>query len=105
MPHPRHIPYKREPYESRRKGKKEGKYVRFRQSRDRPQGSRTTRGKENIMDLAEAMRNRRTIREYLDKDVPDELLVQAFELARWAPSGRRPKNTWGMPLSSGKLLF
>ena len=39
------------------------------------------------MDLADAMRNRRTIRKYLDKDVPDELLVQAFELARWAPSG------------------
>ena len=63
------------------------KYVRFRQSRNRPEGSCTMRGKENIMDLAEAIRNRRTIRKYLDKDVPDELLVQAFELARWAPSG------------------
>lgn len=39
------------------------------------------------MDLAEAIVNRRTIRKYLNKDVPDELLVKAFELARWAPSG------------------
>lgn len=39
------------------------------------------------MDLAEAVVNRRTIRKYLDKDVPDDLLVQAFDLARWAPSG------------------
>lgn len=39
------------------------------------------------MDLAEAIVNRRTIRKYLDKDVPDDLLVQAFGLARWAPSG------------------
>jgi nitroreductase len=43
--------------------------------------------KERIMDLAEAITNRRTIRKYLNKDVPDELLVQAFDLARWAPSG------------------
>jgi nitroreductase len=40
-----------------------------------------------MMDLAEAIVNRRTIRKYLDKDVPDDLLVQAFDLARWAPSG------------------
>ncbi len=39
------------------------------------------------MELAKAIRNRRSIRKYLDKDVPDRLLVQAFELARWAPSG------------------
>jgi len=39
------------------------------------------------MDLAEAMVNRRTIRKYLNKDVADKLLVQAFDLARWAPSG------------------
>jgi nitroreductase len=87
MSHPRHIPYKRNPYESRSRGKMVGKCVRFRESRDRPQGSCTMRGKENIMDLAQAIRNRRTIRKYLDKDVPEELLVQAFELARWAPSG------------------
>lgn len=39
------------------------------------------------MDLAEAIVNRRTIRKYRDRDVPDDLLVQAFDLARWAPSG------------------
>ncbi len=39
------------------------------------------------MELATAITDRRSIRKYLDKDVPDELLIQAFELARWAPSG------------------
>lgn len=39
------------------------------------------------MDLTEAIVNRRTIRKYLDRDVPDDLLVRAFDLARWAPSG------------------
>jgi len=39
------------------------------------------------MDLAKAIKDRRSIREYLNRDVPDELLIRAFELARWAPSG------------------
>ena len=39
------------------------------------------------MDLIEAMVNRRSVRKYQDKEVPDELLVEAFEAARFAPSG------------------
>jgi nitroreductase len=39
------------------------------------------------MDLIEAIVNRRSVRKYQDKDVPDELLVKAFEAARYAPSG------------------
>lgn len=39
------------------------------------------------MELAKAITDRRSIRKYLSKDVPDELLMEAFELARWAPSG------------------
>jgi nitroreductase len=44
-------------------------------------------GGRMVMDLAQAIVNRRTIRKYLNKDVPDELLDKAFDLARWAPSG------------------
>jgi nitroreductase len=43
--------------------------------------------KEGVMRLAEVAITRRSIRKYLKKDVPDELIIQAFELARWAPSG------------------
>lgn len=39
------------------------------------------------MKLEEVITGRRSIRKYLDKDVPDELLIQAFEAARWAPNG------------------
>jgi nitroreductase len=39
------------------------------------------------MELGEIITSRRSIRKYLDKDVPDEVLTQAFEWARWAPSG------------------
>ncbi len=40
-----------------------------------------------LMTLAELAMTRRSIRKYLKKDVPDELIIQAFDLARWAPSG------------------
>lgn len=39
------------------------------------------------MDLIEAVINRRSVRKYQDKEVPDELLIKAFEAARFAPSG------------------
>lgn len=39
------------------------------------------------MDLIEAVINRRSVRKYQDKEVPDELLIEAFEAARFAPSG------------------
>lgn len=35
----------------------------------------------------EIVYSRRSIRKYLDKDVPDELLEKILEAARWAPSG------------------
>jgi nitroreductase len=39
------------------------------------------------MKLEEIMLARRSVRKYLDKDVPDEMLTRAFEIARWAPNG------------------
>lgn len=39
------------------------------------------------MELAEAMRNRRSIRRFAEKEVPRELVEKILETARWAPSG------------------
>jgi len=38
------------------------------------------------MDVLEAIRNRRSIRKYHRRDVPDEKLTQVLEAGRWAPS-------------------
>lgn len=39
------------------------------------------------MELAEAMRNRRSIRRFEEKEVPRELVEGILETSRWAPSG------------------
>ena len=44
-------------------------------------------------ELAELIRNRRSIRAWQDKPVPEELLLQAVELATWAPNGANAQ-TW-----------
>lgn len=38
------------------------------------------------MDLETAIRQRRSIRKYLDRDVPKETIEALIEMARWAPS-------------------
>jgi nitroreductase len=38
------------------------------------------------MDVLEAIRDRRSIRRYQRKDVPDEKLMLVLEAGRWAPS-------------------
>ncbi|MGA9048871.1 MAG: nitroreductase family protein [Dehalococcoidia bacterium] len=38
------------------------------------------------MDTFEAIYNRRSIRRYLDRQVPDEMLNRVLDAARWAPS-------------------
>jgi nitroreductase len=38
------------------------------------------------MDLAEAIRSRRSIRKYQDREVPLEMILKAVELATWAPN-------------------
>lgn len=46
-----------------------------------------------IAELAELIKNRRSIRAWQDKPVPEELLLQAVELATWAPNGANAQ-TW-----------
>ena len=38
------------------------------------------------MDVMEAIKGRRSIRKYSDKEVDKELIIQCLEAARWAPS-------------------
>lgn len=40
-------------------------------------------------DLAEVLRSRRTVHDFLDNPVPEELVLKAIELARWAPNHHR----------------
>ena len=46
----------------------------------------------NLADLANAIRSRRSIRSWQDKDVPQDLLMEAIELATWAPNGGNRQN-------------
>lgn len=39
-----------------------------------------------MMDLMTAIKGRRSIRNFEDKDIPDDLLDQVLEAVRWAPS-------------------
>ena len=38
------------------------------------------------MEVLDAIKNRRSIRRYQDKDVPDDKVMQVLEAGRWAPS-------------------
>jgi nitroreductase len=44
------------------------------------------------MDVLEAIRDRRSIRRYHRKDVPDEKLKQVLEAGRWAPSAHNSQS-------------
>ncbi|GHO82949.1 nitroreductase family protein [Dictyobacter formicarum] len=54
--------------------------------------SRPVTTPERVADLATLMRSRRSVRQYQDRPVPREMLLQMLEAARWAPSphGRQP---------------
>jgi len=41
----------------------------------------------NFEELSQLIKSRRSVRNWQDKDVPDEVLKQALELATYAPSG------------------
>lgn len=43
-------------------------------------------------DFANIIRSRRSIRKWQDKEVPEDLLLQAIELATWAPNGGNQQN-------------
>ncbi len=45
-----------------------------------------------LTDLADVIRSRRSIRSWQDKEVPQDLLLQAIELATWAPNGGNQRN-------------
>ena len=46
----------------------------------------------NLADLANVIRSRRSIRSWQDKTVPQDLLLEAVELATWAPNGGNRQN-------------
>ena len=46
----------------------------------------------DIAEFAEVLKGRRSIRAWQDKPVAEELLVQAVELATWAPNGANQQN-------------
>ena len=68
------------------------------------------------MDTFEAIYNRRSIRHYQDRQVPDDMLNKVLEAARWAPSWANtqctryvvvkdpaPKQSWRKPLIKATL--
>ena len=53
------------------------------------------------MDLDKALRDRRSIRSYLDKSVPEELVRQVIEAATFAPSAKKGQQ-WRFTVLTGK---
>jgi nitroreductase len=45
-----------------------------------------------LTDLEDLIKGRRSIRQWQDRGVPDELLTKAVELATWAPNGGNQQN-------------
>ena len=45
-----------------------------------------------LTELESIIKSRRSIRQWQDKEVPEELLLQAVELAAWAPNGGNQQN-------------
>lgn len=53
------------------------------------------------MNLSEIIRERRSIRKYLDRDIPREVLSELLEDALWAPSGTNRQN-WDIYVVKGE---
>lgn len=53
------------------------------------------------MNLSEIIKERRSIRKYQDKDIPQELLNELLEDALWAPSGTNRQN-WDIYVVKGE---
>ena len=49
------------------------------------------------------VRTRRSVRGYLDKRVPEDLIQRIFETARWSPSGTNVQ-PWHICVASGETL-
>lgn len=41
----------------------------------------------NLEDLAALIRSRRSVRQWIERPVPEEIILRALELATWAPNG------------------
>jgi len=54
--------------------------------------------------LVEVIKARRSIRRWEDREVPDEMLVRAIELATWAPSGGN-QQAWHFLVIKNRLLI
>jgi len=53
--------------------------------------------------LESVIKGRRSIRRYLDKDIPDDLLNEVLESARWAPSWANAQ-PWEIVVIKAKIL-
>lgn len=60
-------------------------------------------GKQSLMNVTEAVTSRRSIRQFLDKPVPYEVLRRVMDKARWAPSGCNYQ-PWQATILTGKPL-
>ncbi len=58
---------------------------------------------EKVANLESLVKERRSVRGFLDKRVPDDVLQQVFEIARWAPSGTNVQ-PWHVSVVSGDVL-
>ncbi len=55
------------------------------------------------MDLIEAIRTRRSIRNFLPNPVPKEVLIELIDISRWSPSGSNTQ-PWEFAILGGKVL-
>jgi len=77
-------------------------------NKDRPNtilvlDSRLKHGREDIMDVIEAIRTRRSIRVFKPDPVPKKVLQELLDVSRWAPSGGNVQ-PWYFDVLAGKLL-
>jgi len=59
--------------------------------------------KENIMEIIEAIRTRRSIRSFKPDPVPRKVLEELLDVCRWAPSGANAQ-PWHFAVLGGKVL-
>ena len=55
-----------------------------------------------IENFASLVRERRSVRGFLDRRVPDDILKAVFDTARWAPSGTNVQ-PWHVCVASGEV--
>ncbi|MEO0285420.1 MAG: nitroreductase family protein [candidate division WOR-3 bacterium] len=55
-------------------------------------------------DLYRLLVERRSIREFLDKEVPEDTLKELFEICRWAPTARNSQSYYFIVIKSKSLI-